>query len=273
MRETTYPRLPFWKTVRDSYVLTGRHAGTFARYAWPALMLLVLAQAVLYWATFPAEMRMRADSAEFSLLDMAAPLAPMVLSMLVGAMVAVPWHRFMIEENHDPRALDGSPFARRTLVYFLYVLAGIVPVLIAAVPSGILAGAIHSGDGAAIPYPEMAVAAVFILALTPFFRFSLVYPARAVGNTTGLWNLFALTRGNALRLAAGTLFVTLPSILLAFGLEGWSPTQAQDRSGYVMRSVTFEAVSMIAGMTIVTFLSLAYRHFVIGTQRQASVEP
>jgi hypothetical protein len=247
-------KLPLWPTVRDSFVVTVRHAGIFFRFAWPVLVALAVSDAVSAWLSFPGQLRVRADSNASEPVVVGFELWSAMASILGGACLAVLWHRYIVGK-FEPTSTGLFEQRGRVLAYFGWVLLSIVPFALAVLP----AIALILLSDLSPSWSILALAPILsLVALIPFFRYVLIFPAAALGHEARLRSVSYATRGNAEVLAFGTYFSALPSFLIMFLID---PTQADDRLVATVLTTAGNFVHMVAGMPIVTFLSLAYLHF------------
>jgi hypothetical protein len=111
-------------------------------------------------------------------------------------------------------------------------------------------------------------AAGIILALLLAVRVSLILPAAAVSDyRMTMSRSFALTRGNSMRLLAGTALSAGPAVALSIlvrGLDGATDAQAGDVPQFI--ALTVVATLLLCGAAIVqaSFLSFCYLHFTAG---------
>lgn len=248
-------KLPFWQTVRDSLVVTLSHAGVFFRFAWPFLAALAITDAISAWLQFPLEMKMRSDPQSVSSSAyLSFGFFPMIAQMLVGAVLAVAWHRYIVAQI-EPTPGVAIAQRERVFAYLGWGLLSVIPFMLAMVPSFVVAAFMDE------KHTALLFAVVTILtatALIPFFRYVLIFPAAALGHAVRLRSVSYATRGNALRLACGTYLAASPGFALPMLMD---PAQADQRLAYAGLVAASDLCHMIAGMPIVTFLSLAYVHF------------
>lgn len=264
---TTPPdKLLFWTTVRDSIVLTAMNAGVFFSYAWPYLFVLAMFDGLIAWAYYPAFERMLKEpltDEALAVADIAFYVIGPIIPLLVGAALAVPWHQFIVE-GRQPRVSDPWNQSGRVLRYAGWGVGTIVAFILAAIPIMLAVIPFATPDPTsqstiAVRFGMWAMLVAFAFCLTPFYRFALIFPAAALGVRARLRSISYATRGNAFRLSFGSLLAALPSLLLLEFVP--EPTQIDSRAQYIVSHVASDMINMCVGMSIVTFLSLAYRHF------------
>lgn len=289
-------RLPFWRTLIDAHVETIENFPELSRLAWPWMAALMVVMAGLHWILWPIEQHI-AESGRAG--SYSALILPTLLPLLLGAFVAVPWHRAVLRGE----ALDSTSGFRLTpisLRYFAWAvwlaMFWLVPIIIiyaltdlALVTEG--AGATGESSTALADRPVdtavadadtptagrawlfpfyllawIVVAFVGPLALLLYIptRLTLILPAIALdqplADTGTIWRA---TRGNFWRLYFGsglTLSIPMTLYFLQYAIEG----EPQTRHAYVASHVTSDAIFFITGMIAITYLSLAYRYLVLG---------
>ena len=288
-------KLPFWRTVIDAHVLTFQNLGALVRIGWPWALLLVATSAALNWAIWPYEEAAR-EAGEFGTYG---TFLPVLSSMLIGALVAVPWHRLILTNTELPPAQAGA-YLKPALRYFLWLVAlaalAALPVWLlwtSGLGSGLFSG--MAGDAsageAAVPqaagagaaaeeelpplgatdhaiFAAIALAVVLgplaVLSFVPT-RLSLILPAIALqADAFTASDSWQATRGNFWRLYLGSFAVmALMMLLFAIYLTLMGAEMAATQAAFVREAVILDAVSFAAGMVLVTFLSLSYRHLVM----------
>lgn len=288
-------KLPFWRTVIDAHTVTLHNLAALVRIGWPWALLLVLTSAALNWMIWPWEEAAR-TAGDFGTYG---TFLPMLSALLIGALIAVPWHRLILTNTEVPPS-HATRYLGPGIRYFLWLVALSI---IAALPlwaiylsgafDGILSGmeAEAAPFEAALPEPgaetdadseeaqpmgagEMAILAVAILfavlgplAAISFIptRLMLILPAVALEaqNFTPA-DSWRATRGNFWRLYLGSFAVLAAMFaLFALYLALTGMELAETREAFVREAVILDLVSLVAGMVLVTFLSLAYRHLVM----------
>lgn len=259
-------KLPFWQTVWACYRLTWRHAGTILSYSWPLLIVLLLTRGLITWVTFEGPQKTISAGANFWTGDTILMFTQTIAFILASAMIAVPWHRYLLLGT-PPTTSDLNPFQLRIWRYMKWELLIFVP-LIPAIWFSI--GLVELGRTVMPPVDAEIITPLDKLlmgfGLLPGWlvaaRISPVYPARAVDDMSSLSSLWNLTQGNSWRLMAGAGLAIAPSWigseLCALLIE---PTAKVSRLTSVASDGVTDLIDMTAGMTIVTFLSLAFIFF------------
>lgn len=219
------PKLPVWNIVRESMVVTVQRAGTFFSYARPLLLLMAGIDLISAWAYFPIEMCLRANPQDVSASEAIGYGLPAVLQMVLGAALAVPWHRYIVERR-IPLAGDVLSSASRVLAYTWWGLISLTVACLSMFGAALLAGLVP-GD---VPALEAAILlGGTALCWTAFCRFVLIFPATAVGQRVRLRSISYAMQGNAMRLAFGGLLVLLPEFVLSTGMD---PSWMTGRAAY-----------------------------------------
>lgn len=284
---------PFWRTVIDAHIITIENIGSLARIGWLWGVLIVASAAVLNWVLWPLE---RAAVVQGYFGSWTMLFVPALVSMMLGACVAVPWHRLLLKgEVVTPGRLGG--FVNEVLAYFnvavIMFAAVLAPIFLftalieggAEVEDGALsaalpeAGAAEALDGEADDgadgtadsgwFPALLLiagaTAIIIgpLAALSFVpaRFALLLPAIATSNRHfGLVHSWRATRGFFWRLyLGGIVCLSMPLVLTLTWFSVVGIADESSRTGYVREAVALEAIFFVGGMVVVTFLSMAYR--------------
>ncbi|MEQ1673013.1 MAG: hypothetical protein ABL893_19350 [Hyphomicrobium sp.] len=269
------PKLPVWKTIADVYIVTARHLGDLLRFSWPWLVVLIAVSMALYSAYYQSERALLAAGGTRSNLLWALMLAT---STLIGALIAVPWHRRIL--LNEPQTLSqGLSLDARKVVYVVKAMAisaSLVLPLIAlmwAIPSE------TAGEAATKVEPEFSVFDLWpLIFFITFFavifalnRVSLILPATAVENrSVTLARAWRGSRGNTLRLGFVSIIATfLPIIVPVQLIQLVAPAlvstldanTAPNALSFATANTISELFTILFGMLFVTFLSLSYRHF------------
>ncbi len=273
-------KLPVFATTRDVYAVTLRHAGELLRFAWPWLIALTGVSAALYWSFYPAEREAIAVGATGS--D-ALWLLTLLASTLIGALIAVPWHRRILlgepQTFGSGIAIDGRKISyaiKAVLLLAAMTMPGLALFVIIPPPASESEYTLQDALWMA------AIIVWFAMVVVLSSRLSLILPATAVGDDdVSVSRSWQMTRRNTLRLALVSFLATmLPFLLLYFVLVLVFPSQAQAaiadaasaRMSFTIANVITELVALVLGMLYVTFLSLAYRHFA-GAMGSRAVAP
>lgn len=301
--EQSHLKLPLWKSVYDTYALTLSHFGKLVRIGWVWVALFTAFIALFYWYDWPSEQAARAIGDPRILYT----YVPYIVSIAVGSSIAIGWHRYLLlGERQVTRAylrVDRTVFR-----YFLYSIVLTILMLgpltlplvlvelvsepiamdmpVASEGSGAEASATQSdakdadGDLSTplfLGFVVLASPVIFFVFAIPAYlptRLALVLPAIAIGNTRfGPRESWRLSSGNFWRLYAGSAMAIAPPLVIEGALcypSGLFDHLAWTQWSYVLDSCITELIGFMAGLTGITFLSVAYRYFMgIDTVRTA----
>jgi hypothetical protein len=193
------------------------------------------------------------------------------LAMSVGiAAVAVAWHRRILLQEPLP-----ARFAPVTALVGRYMAFWVVVVAVVALPGVLLALLILGALGTdAAGVGGVLVAILSLLALAAAMRLQLVFPAAAIGERTVTLSVsWRATRGNAWRLLAGMLVVSLPpaaaGALLSLGLGALADASGSLVLGW-LGELAPVAGAWVQAPLLAAFLSYAYLFL---RQRTQALEP
>jgi hypothetical protein len=243
-------KLPVWRTTKETLRYTWTHSGTFLRFAWPLLMISLPISAAMNWTDYPHNQKLFAFPLQF-------------LWLAIGSMLAVQWHRFILLNEH-PQSSVNLKLASVGLRYTAVIFALIV---LYAVSGGLLLlglTKLHGGPVATFNVVHwMAATTTLVLMLLCIFRLSLILPGLAIlDKSARVKSSWEATHGNGWRIMLGALMAALPAMLLATSIKlAAGGPLGLSRIGYTATNIFTDFINMTAGMTSVTFLSLAYRHF------------
>lgn len=261
-------KLPFWRTVTQSYVVTLRNIGALGRIGWAWTLLLGLAIFAAYWLLWPLALWPR---------ELVTGCLSTILPLIAGACIAVGWHRHLL--LGEPQCASSRlAFDRRRWRYLGWLVAltvsGFAP-LVAALAYAGFPGAKPSIDQ--ILAVLAAILACFALAV-PLARLGLALPAVAIDENTKLAHIWRHTRGNTWRVAWGSLaavaggFLGLVVAELASLLSSVPdlPGAEETRFDYAWTNTVGTMIWFIPGFVGVTFLTLAYKHFFLQSTPSAA---
>lgn len=227
------PVLPVSATVAETYQRVARSLPTFAFLAaLPAV--LRFASEIFVWTAFPVP---PSALTQITLL---------LLTTFLMSTFSVAWHRYTLLGTVDKQQVWQFVFERREALFFLYSLALMIPVMLAA-----LSAESAPQEGSLLP-PVLMGLAVFV-----FLRLSMLLPAIAVDGDTDPRRAWRLTRGHFWRLFAIMTLVALPAELAALLVL----VVLSSHSAIVMvlaRAVAIVLEFLITAI-VVTALSLVYR--------------
>ena len=273
-----YPKLPLWEAITLSYSTYFANFSAVLRTSWLWLIVVAAPTGLASWqqwswmATVFANLKPGHPPAVPRPSEIVLLLyASQALLLFAGVSIAVAWHRLMILKEHP--GVSGSNVATGNLWRYVGIaiavfVIGVLPIAIAFLLLPYLIAA-----GAPAGLSVVAMVLIFVLyfaSIAAAFRFSLLLPARAVGNL-GLTfaEAWHRSRGNTWRLFWGVTATTVPPLLLASlisvivtGVPG-SANFASD--GFVTRMTAASTISAMYYLLIlpigIGFLSHAYRHF------------
>lgn len=250
-------KLPFWRTVGDSFRLFLDNVATLLRHTWAALAAIAVATGLLQWLAFPFE-QAAGDVGGSWMSVIAIPMATMIFT----AMIAVPWHRLVL--GGEPMAGHGVDFGPRVLSYTIWGVLGwagfavfFVP-MIAAVPTDV-GDQLTGGQSTVLLLSLIGVlASSFVVTrLTP----KLVAVALSEPDKT-LAVVWHRTSGSFWRLMWGMLVTVVPLFVAILLVSLVWPEDVGSRVGYSVRRAFDAAIGGLLAVPSLTFLSLAYRHLI-----------
>ena len=183
-----------------------------------------------------------------------------IFSIVVIAMVAVPWHRFVLlgEKIKSYWYFSFEPNARNYIAAtFAIFLSVLLVVLVTSSVTGVLlhfVGWNYAGYFTVVP--------ILFLLFWLMSRLSVVLPAKAIGSQfvtiNSAWKMsqgydWPLVAGFALCVIAG-----LPFYLIDFLIQMLAPSIGD--LGQILASIIGVFCSIAAGSISLTFLSLAFQH-------------
>lgn len=280
-------KLPFWRTVYDAHSVTLKNLVGFVRIGWLWALLLVTASAAINWAIFPAENAAQAAGH----IGTKLAFLPMLASMFIGVLVAVPWHRLVLQGRVE--TLREAPgYLWPAIRYFGWLIAFsaiyAIPFWIAWVVTGgfgtdlgvpadpvaVTPAANVEEAGATDGDPDQLVGVILafgagvvlgplaILSYIPT-RLMLILPAVAIADDGfTVARSWAATAKNFWRLYLGSLLAMSLPLVFIIALLAFFGEETPTRSGYTFEAVVADAFCLVAGMIYVTYMSLAYRHLV-----------
>jgi hypothetical protein len=261
-------KLPFWKTLGESYAVWFKDLPELIRIAW--LWILVMAPIVglfMWWQT-PAMLELiqnarlgRPDPNPGTSALMQAINSIILLPVLSS--IAVAWHRLLLRNEHV-----AGPYLRLDSVVIGYAVLFLLIALMFSVPQylGQIYLALTQEPGAREVSPG-AIGVQFVgsmLTLIALFcgcRLFMVLPAKALERDISFGAAWAATRKNSWRLFWGYMLSLLPFAALAGGVGFWI---ASARPSLAVAATIWTIITLLwtlFGMVGVGFLSLSYRHF------------
>lgn len=268
------PKLPLFATIWEAYRFTFANLPALLSISWAWLILGAVVTFMLGWFVFwPLGFATKITA---SLNNIALSSIPSILESIIGASLAVTWHRFIL--LREPAA-DAATLRIDRLVgtYFLWAILLIsITLALSLVLIAPLGLALHfldselSSQQQDIPDDDTSFGwrTYLILSITIFFiatpyafiptRLSLKLPAIALqredvtARQSWLWS-----KGNFWRLYTGSFACFVPLGLLTANLH----LDDKSRLGYALNQSIDMVIAILSGMIGITFLSLAFRHF------------
>jgi hypothetical protein len=279
-------KLPLWDAICRSYSTYFYNFPDVLRISWLWLVVTIPLLGFANWlqSSWMAEVMGNLKSGLPPQLPahlMTRPIETAVLGnlaslivLLAGVSIAVAWHRRIILDEHP--GLSGSNIATKNL--WRYVGVGVAICLICIVPALVTMFSMFFffppfGTGVvptrAASWLVIVIPAIFLLYLAVivmFLRLSLLFPARAVGDT-GLTfkEAWRRTRGNTWRMFWGIAACTLPPLLvgqIAFVGLFTSPDLLASIGRMTVGFTILNVYVLLALPIGIGFLSYSYRHFI-----------
>jgi hypothetical protein len=273
-------KLPFWRTVGESYRWGfGRVPEVIARY-WPVLLAQAAVSLLLDWVAAHA-------TPEDGLVNLATPnfsdifgepnlvvgiisWGSIFISAIFAAVIAVPWHGLVL--RGQPLSGSGLTIDWRIIGYATWGFGITLPFLtcipllafgIAQLTSEPGTEVVHKNDAWAIFYAGWL--ALFVGIVT-FTRLGIKVVAAGLRDPNG--SLPAVWRGTKWsywRIFWGSTLTLLPEILFSFFAIYHGAVDAVEEMwpSTAIWKATVTIITAILGLVPLTFLSLAYRHFVM----------
>jgi hypothetical protein len=241
------PHLKVWRTVVQSYAITFVYLGYILRVsrAWVALMipLSLTYHTSVFWL-----------GRQTSLL---ADVLSTLLFLPFLASIAVAWHR---------RLLLNEVWSGRVYLRLDRPVAGYfgLSVLISLLFPGLMIAVV---PGAEAEWQDLLAAALAAGAgLFLSTKIWLALPAQALGDSEiTVRQAWRGSRGNVWRMIAGSALCSLPMLVLVVLTATLVPDadKATRPLAYAAwQTLTEIVITFLAGMPVVSFLSLAYRHLI-----------
>jgi hypothetical protein len=280
-------KLPLWDAICRSYSIYFYDFPDVLRISWLWLVVAVPLLGISNWqrwswaagamANLKAGLPPQPPAPTMSWLTENLVLEPLasLIAILAGVSIAVAWHRRIILDEHP--GLSGSNIATKNL--WRYVGVGIAIFLMSIVPAFVmftmLLFFVSFGSGGvparAASWLVIVIPAMFLIYLVAFvivLRLSLLFPARAVGDT-GLTfkEAWRRTRGNTWRMfwgitACAAAPMLVPDIAFLWLFRPSFPDLVPN-VGRVAAAFTILHVYMLLVLPIaIGFLSYSYRHFI-----------
>ena len=221
-------KLPFWRTLGESYAIWFKDLPELIRIAWLWILIMVPIVGLFMWWQTPAMLEL-IQNARADRLDpnpgMTALMQAInsIILLPVLSSIAVAWHRLLLRNEHvsGPYLRLDSVVIGYAVLFFLIALLFSVPQYLSQIYLALTQppGAIEIGPG--------AIAVQFvgsILTLIAMFfgcRLFMVLPAKALGHDISFGTAWAATRKNSWRLFWGYMLSLLPFAAIAGGVGYW----------------------------------------------------
>ena len=246
----TEPRLEVWRTAVEAYALTFANLGYLLRISWAWVVLMIPVSlgcyASIFWLGWDKLLFPEALLSTFLFLPFLAS-------------IAVAWHRRLLVNEVWP----GSVYLRFDgLVASYFGLSAVISILFPGPMIAFPSSVESKWQGLLLLVVALSTGAGLFLGT----RIWLALPARALGNSEiTVRQAWRGSRGNVLRLIAGSFLCSLLMFVLVVLAAMFGPdlAKASQPLVYAAWQTLFEiGLTFLAGMPIVSFLSLAYRRLI-----------
>ena len=267
-------KLPFWRTLGDSYKLWFLNLPELMRICWLWFVVMVPVFALINWWQAPHFIEIMRLAAEGKnnpdpdpLFTLSAQIITTVAMLPIGASVAVAWHRLLLR---DERVGAGAYFRLDGLVVgyaILLFLIGLLPMVPQLVAQSI---AIPDPDAPDVSMSDLGLygglsfllLVLSIIGLLIAGRLSVILPARALGRADfTLGKVWAATRKNSWRMFWGYVLCVVPLGATVGMAMIWYVISGASRLNFTIVWTALSLFWVAVGMIGVGFLSLSYRHF------------
>lgn len=250
--------LPVLPTVWTAYTLTYRCFDQFLQIAGRWLLLLFVIVFAIDWLLWPLEQS-----------EVFMPVSLWIFFLLrnfpilfIGAVIAVPWHRYLILGEIKPN--DLASVDQTKLTYFVAALAISFATIIPCMPLIWLSNVIPGGaTGLVLTHALITfIAVVFVWALA--WRASVWLPGLALREQVDFGTAWSRTEGNMFRILLGGILSILPFVIALCLLSAVliaEGSASASRIGSSLMGAIIEVSYLLIGLSGLTFLTVAYRHF------------
>lgn len=270
MEEILRRKLPVVDSVKQALSFTLRHFGSLLAVSWKWLLLVILPALAGYtwfmlpfneaiWEglrSYPPEPPSPAIMNEVMKKVMLASAALNLVVLIPYASIAVNWHRFVLR-GEPARSANGL---RLDTPVWRYIGVALLMLAVGLLPQGMqLFAMLNPSDGSIVILLASFIAMFVFICL--IVRIWVVLPGIAVENSEATFtSTMRATRGHTFRMLGGLLLILLPLAVvtnvlvlpLAFVYGALAVTLMQ--AGLML-------IYQVAGVVILTFLSIAYRFF------------
>lgn len=270
------PKLPIWRTARETYALIFGNLGFLLRTGLPWLLLAVALLVGLDWVKL--QVGGWVGTNEFPWRELLASLAQSVLQAACLAPFAVYWHRHVLH-TADERSV---PALRPILAY------GLAAFLIEAAFNGLVflpAQLWPTDEAANLGLTAILVVTMGVLLLVGIYlsgRIMLILPAIALGRDRSLDAAWTASRGNGWRLFWSSLVAFLIPICVWLGVYAarfavqlfgkhdgaepevtTTPPPAAASAWDLFDAIETNLFAVLIALVAISFLSVAYRELVL----------
>ncbi len=253
----TEKRLEVWRTVAEAYALTFGNLGYLLRISWAWVVLMIPVSLAFYASTF--WLRSHNSATESYFASSIEDVLSTILFLPFLASIAVAWHRRLLVNE----VWLGSVYLRFDGVVASYFgLSAMISILFPGPMIAFPSSVESKWQGLLLLVVALATGAGLFLGT----RIWLALPARALGNSEiTVRQAWRGSRGNVLRLIAGSFLCSLLMFVLVVLAAMFGPdlAKASQPLVYAAWQTLFEiGLTFLAGMPIVSFLSLVYRRLI-----------
>jgi hypothetical protein len=261
------PRLPLWRTVAEAYVITYRNLGYLACISWVWVLVMFLIASAYHYMAFRIGWGLPSDPFDASSVGWQVDaVMSTLIYMPMLASIAVAWHRRLLAgETWQGRyylRLDRTVASYFGLAFLISLIA-IGPIY--ALPESLIIG------NAWLPALLLAICLAIAFGLYISMRIWLVLPARALGRRDfALSQAWSGSSHNFWRMFIGCLLCNVPSVIVVIVSlpVDWTKAGQQPISDALWQAGVGLATTLVAGMPVISFLSLAYRRLIMAHDAQ-----
>lgn len=259
-------RLPFWRTIIDSYVVTYSNLGYLARLSWAWVLLMIPISLAFYALMFWLGWHQAPEGTFGSIFIIIA--SSLLFSPMIAS-IAVAWHRRLLENE----SWLSGPYLRLDRVVANYFnLVFLASLLILAPAAGLPSSIANLEAGDADLFSLVLVLGYLIAMGVGTFvatRIWLALPARALDrDDVTVKSAWTITRGCFWRLFWGSVLCVLPVIIATSALTSTTFGVVDVEDTTLARYAVGQTLlgffaAFLGGMPAISFLSLTYRWLVM----------
>jgi hypothetical protein len=257
------PKLPVFRSVFETWALLFRNLGFLLQVGWLWIALAIALLVGLEWGL--ERIGYRQFEAAFGVSDLGPIFASSLVTVACLAVVAVQWHRRILQ----PHTFSIALLPRLVVVYALaaFVLESCFSLLLTVSAVGTTTADITATK-------VLSLSALCILGIYVWGRVMLILPAIALGHDSSVHASWSATRGNGWRIFFGSLLAAVVPIMVAVlpivvssflelsGTTSNSGTTAPTASGLVEKIIN-NSLGVLLALMAISFLSITYRELVI----------